>query len=151
MKKIFFTLLLTALVYFNFNSCVLAYSGFEDEIIPELNKYYEALASREFEVAYRCRDDKWKLNHSFDWFYNNWSNNSYIELLSAKVVNVTYTYDSMGEINGGKSTVKIRTYSEDYIAGKGIHKAYYSGKAYCYLFIRGGYGWTIGNIDVNEE
>lgn len=150
-KKIIIIICLISIFHITATSYVFSSSAFEDEISPTFNRYYEYIASKDFQTAYNCRDYQWKSNHSYDWFYNNWSNNKYIELISAEVINVNYTYNANGEINGGEATVKIRIYSEDFETGGTLHKAYYSGKAYCNLAFRGGFGWSIGEIYVDEE
>ena len=147
MKKI---AIIVILIILNVVSPLFA-SSYEDYIKERFELYYETLTDNDFEYAYTFRTSDWTSEHSLQWFSDNWSNNKSIELVDFEIIDVNYNYSPEGEITGGEAIVKIRTYSEDYMSNKILHKAYYSGKAYCTLTVRGGYGWFIGDIDVSEE
>ena len=106
--------------------------------VATLEEHYYAISHGDLETAYHLRSNKWRLNHSFEWFYKNWGNNSYIELLSSKLVSN----------DGYDAVVKIRLYSEDYNPSGKLISAYYRGKAYL-VYEKG--TWKIDDIQVSEE
>ncbi len=98
--------------------------------------HYYALNNKDYETAYYLRSKGWRSNHSYEWFYNNWSNNKTIQILNANEISN----------DGYDAVVKIRLYAEDYNAGR-IKSSYYNGKAYMVYQN----GWKIDDIQVSEE
>ncbi len=113
-------------------------SSGENDPVAVVREFYEAIANREFKTAYYLRSGTYRSEHSYIWFYNNWSSNKYIELISATYIESDNEYEAV---------IKIRTYSEDYNSKGKLTKAYYRGKAYLVWEN----GWKIDDVSVKQE